>query len=119
MSTSATRFADEVRGLLALHDLPPGLIPGEVVGFEFDEDRGRFQVRLAREVETRFSGISTRYQRELRGTLRPGEIIELKGVKARLGLLLTVTAIRRDGDALSFSVGRLSKRLPLRDFLLD
>jgi len=110
---------DDVRELLARHDLPAGLIPGDVVAFEYEEALGQFRVQLARRVDTRFSGIATRYERELRGVLRPGAILELKGVKAKLGLRLPVTAIRRDGDALSFSVGRLSKRLPLRAFLLD
>lgn len=114
--TDATQ-TEQVHDLLARHDLPSGLIPGEVTSFRFDAGTTRFCVVLAREVKARFSGIPARYRTEITGTLDPGEIRSLRGVQARIGLWLPVTAIRRDRDSLVFSVGKIGKRLPLREFV--
>jgi len=106
----------EVRDILDRHDLPPGLIPGEVTSARFDTGSGHFHIALAREFKTRFSGIPTRYRTTITGALHTGEIRDLKGVQARIGLWLPVTAIRRDGDSMVFSVGKIGKRLDIRAF---
>jgi hypothetical protein len=108
---------EEVHDLLVRHELPPGLIPGEVASYHFDPDGGRFSILLRSEVKARFSGIPTRYRTEITGSLHSGEIRSLKGVQARIALWLPVTAIRRDGEALVFSVGKIGKRLPLSEFV--
>jgi hypothetical protein len=114
---TSTTPTDEVHDLLVRHDLPPGLIPGEVASYRFDPDSGLFRILLRREVKARFSGIPTRYRTEITGALHPGEIRSLKGVGARIGLWLPVTAIRRVGESLVFSVGKIGKRLPLGEFV--
>ncbi len=106
----------EVHDLLARHDLPSGLIPGEVASYRFDPAGGAFRILLRRDVKARFSRIPTRYRTEITGALLPGEIRSLNGVQARIALWLPVTAIRRDGDALVFSVGKIGKRLPVSAF---
>ncbi len=104
------------RAVLTEHDLPPGLLPGNVDSTRFDPTSGRLEVTLRETVSTKPDGIPVRYATTVKARVKQGAIDELEGVEARFALWLRVAAIRRDGEKLAFEVGRITKRLPEASF---
>ncbi len=105
--------ADEVRALIARNGLPPGLLPPFT---QASLEGTTFEVHLPAPVERDVEGTPVWYERVLRGTLSPGRVDGLRGVKAKKVLWVPVTAIRAEGEDLVFSVGPLTDRVPRAAF---
>jgi hypothetical protein len=107
---------ERVQRILAEHGLPQGLLPNTIASGRIDEETGRFDVELAEPIERTFEGIRVAYAKRIQGTIHPGSIDGLKGVKAKRGLWVPVSSILAAGSSLLFSVGPVSKALPRAAF---
>jgi len=111
-----TEAGNEVGEILEDHDLPKKLIPGNVTSYDFNAATGRFKVLLSSDAKARFGGFKVVYGKTLTGTLQQGLISDLKGVKVKVGLSLSLKTVRDKGDKLAFGLGKISKQLPRSAF---
>ncbi|KAA8533402.1 hypothetical protein F0562_031164 [Nyssa sinensis] len=99
--------------------LPIGLIPNGVTNFTVDPTNGRFEYHLEQTCDAKFES-QVRFDWNVSGTLRYGQIAELSGVTAQeLFLWFPVKAIRVDipsSGIIYFDVGVVYKQYSLSMF---
>ncbi|CAK9180641.1 unnamed protein product, partial [Ilex paraguariensis] len=118
-STTDTSTISSIYDLLHSHGLPIGLLPKGVTNFTIDPSTGHFEVYLDSICDTNFES-HVRFNLNVSGTLRFGEIAELSGVAAEdLFLWFPVKGIRVDipsSGLIYFDVGVVFKQFSLSSF---
>uniref|UniRef100_A0A5B7CD85 Uncharacterized protein n=1 Tax=Davidia involucrata TaxID=16924 RepID=A0A5B7CD85_DAVIN len=114
-SSSSSSIYDVFRS----NGLPIGLIPKGVTNFTVDPTNGRFEFHLEQACDAKFE-TQVRYDWNVSGTLRYGQIAELSGVAAQdLFLWFPVKGIRVDipsSGIIYFDVGVVFKQFSLSLF---
>jgi len=109
----------DLRSRLTEANLPPGLLPDNVTGLQYDEASGAFTVTLSSAVKRKISGFNVLYDTSIRGTITEGHVADLKGVKVKVALLkpaVTDIVLSPSGTKLVFTVAGAKKGLPISEF---
>ncbi|WVZ88828.1 hypothetical protein U9M48_035298 [Paspalum notatum var. saurae] len=103
--------------MLERYDLPRGILPAGVVGYELRAD-GSFEVYFPQTCEFLLAEKwLVRYEARVSGVVAAGKITALQGISVKvLFLWLAVGEVDRAGDTLSFYIGPVSTSFPLSDF---
>ncbi|KAA8538860.1 hypothetical protein F0562_025552 [Nyssa sinensis] len=116
---SASSSASSIYDVFRSNGLPIGLIPKGVTNFTVDPTNGRFEFHLEEACHAKFE-TQVRYDWNVSGTLRYGQIAELSGVAAQdLFLWFPVKGIRVDipsSGIIYFDVGVVFKQFSLSLF---
>lgn len=117
--STASSSHSSIYDLLRSHALPIGLLPKGITNFSIDPSTGRFEVHLTQACGAKFE-TQVRYDWNISGTLRYGQIGELSGVTAQeLFLWFPVKGIRVDipsSGIIYFDVGVVFKQFSLSSF---
>jgi hypothetical protein len=102
---------------MVAHGFPANLLPDCIAGDQYHEGTGVFTVSLARKVDLNVDGIPVHYAKSISGIIKQGTITKLKGVKAKKGFWIGISAIHVKGADLVFHVGVITRAVPLSAFV--
>lgn len=99
-------------------DLPMGLLPKGVTGYELDRSNGQFQAYLNGSCSFALEGsYQLKYKSTITGSISKNKLSGLTGVSVKvLFLWLNIVEVTRSGDNLEFSVGIASAAFPIDNF---
>ncbi|KAL6954923.1 hypothetical protein U1Q18_020048 [Sarracenia purpurea var. burkii] len=103
--------------VLEEYDLPVGLLPTGVSGYELDNSTGEFKAYLNGTCSFTISSYELKYKSTITGVISTDKLTNLKGISVKvLFLWLNIAEVIRDGDELEFSVGIASADFPVDNF---
>ncbi|KAE9595640.1 hypothetical protein Lal_00030609 [Lupinus albus] len=84
--------------LLREYNLPAGLFPQNIIGYEFDETKGKLIVYLPSACEVSFKDSSVmRYAARVKGVLTRGKLSAIEGMKTKVLVWVKVTCVAVEG----------------------
>ncbi|GAB2222574.1 hypothetical protein Droror1_Dr00016693 [Drosera rotundifolia] len=118
ISTVRSSTLPEVHDILAVFDLPVGILPDAVKSYTLS-DTGDFTVTLESTCYVHFDDQLVYYDDQIKGKLSKGSVTDVSGIQAKkLFIWVSVTGMKVDeGDGtVVFYVGALSEKLPAKLF---
>ncbi|GMH20445.1 hypothetical protein Nepgr_022286 [Nepenthes gracilis] len=114
VATATTLSAYEV---LEEYDLPIGLLPNGVLGYELNSTTGAFTVYLNGTCTFSISSYELKYKKKITGVISTDNLKSLEGIYVKVWWFwLRIQKVVRDGDELEFSIGVASADFPVSDF---
>nr|XP_043620258.1 uncharacterized protein LOC122592112 [Erigeron canadensis] len=107
-----------VYDMLQEYNLPPGLIPSNIIGYTLDRATGEFVISLSGKCAFSFDGYYVMFNQMVSGVITKDQITNLRGVSVRLYLFMRANvknAIRRE-DEVDISAGMFSVRFDVENF---
>lgn len=96
------------------YNLPPGLFPQNVSGYEFDVSKSKLTIYLPTACEVSFKDASViRYAPRVKGILMRGKLMGIEGMKTKVLVWVKVTNIAVEGyksDKVWFTAGARKSR---------
>ncbi|XP_061365552.1 uncharacterized protein At5g01610-like [Gastrolobium bilobum] len=91
--------------ILEQYDLPVGLLPKGVTGYELNERSGKFKAYLNDTCIFKIRSYELKYKTTISGVISKGSLAKLKGITVRIEVLwLRIMEVTRQGDEIEFSV---------------
>ncbi|KAL8156621.1 uncharacterized protein At5g01610-like [Apium graveolens] len=119
LSLSLSSSSPSIYDILSSHSLPIGLFPKGITNFTIDSSTGKFEVYLQQSCNAKFES-NVRYDLNVSGTIRVGQLGELSGIAAQeLFLWFPVKGIRVDipsSGLIYFDVGVVFKQFSVSSF---
>ncbi|KAF8387880.1 hypothetical protein HHK36_026542 [Tetracentron sinense] len=100
------------------YDLPAGLLPKGVVGYDLEKTTGKFSAYLNGTCSFSLkNSYQLKYESTIKGSISKHKLTNLKGISVKLLLLwVNIVEVVRNGDELEFSVGIGSAVFPVDNF---
>lgn len=119
VSLHTSLSSPSIYDILSSHSLPIGLFPKGITNFTIDPSTGKFEVYLQQSCNAKFES-NVRYDLNVSGTIRVGQLGELSGIAAQeLFLWFPVKGIRVDipsSGLIYFDVGVVFKQFSVSSF---
>lgn len=100
------------------YNLPIGLLPEGVVGYNLDPKSGEFSVDLSSSCVVRAGKYKLRYSSTITGMISKNKIEKLSGVKAKIAFFwIDIESVNRNGDQIEFQISNFAtKDFPITIF---
>ena len=119
-STPANSSTDSPTAYEILQDynLPVGLLPKGVTGYDLDSATGKFAAYFNGSCSFSLEGsYQLKYKSSIKGNISKGKLSRLEGVSVKLFFMwIDIVEVLRSGDDLDFSVGIASAGFPIDNF---
>ncbi|KAI3506605.1 hypothetical protein L1887_21165 [Cichorium endivia] len=100
------------------YNLPIGLLPEGVTGYNLDPNSGEFSIDLSSSCGVHAGKYKIKYSPTVTGTISENRIEGLGGVKVKIALFwIGIENVNRNGDQLEFQIGSFAtKDFPVEEF---
>ncbi|KAI3679056.1 hypothetical protein L6452_38363 [Arctium lappa] len=104
--------------VLKSYNLPIGVLPQNVSGYDLDPNSGKFSVYISDDCDFKVDRYEIQYSPTIKGVIHQNQIEELDGVQVKITLFwIDIKKVSRNNDQLEFQLGDLvTKDFPIGDF---
>ncbi|XP_024980939.1 uncharacterized protein LOC112517798 [Cynara cardunculus var. scolymus] len=104
--------------VLKSYNLPVGILPQNVSGYNVDPTSGQFSVYIGDNCDFKIDQYEIQYNPTIKGVIHQNQIENLDGVRVQIALLwIDVKKVSRNNDQLEFQIGDfVTKDFPIGEF---